>query len=101
LEITKEKRISGATGLVNYFQGLSQSEDEQKKANRLFEWNLGLFLAKQLLDMLKSDSPHIYDLQSLVNILEVNINNFGSGWVDLYCQAKHFLEFIQAQQLKR
>jgi hypothetical protein len=97
LGTSNEERISRAAVLVNYFQNLAQSPDEISKGGRLFEWNLGLFLARQFLELLKSDTPNLYDLRRLVKILGENLNEFGSGWCDLYYQSKHFLDSIETE----
>jgi hypothetical protein len=94
LETTKEKRIENFKGLENYFQGLANCEEQQNSA-RLLEWNLGLFLVKEILRIIESDSPNTFELRTTVNILEENVSEFGSGWYDLYGQAKIFLSSVE------
>ena len=93
--MNKETLKSNVIDSINYFERLSQNQNEREEGNRLFEWELGLFISQQLLLLVNSISPNVEALQILFKILEDNHKKFGSGWHGLYWYAKHFLDFIE------
>ena len=85
----KQQIIDYVRGLTNYFGGLADSEDPQVNANS-FVWNLGLFMANQLLRLAQANSPDVEELKLLVKVLEEG--DLGSGWFDLTLQAQNLLK---------
>lgn len=76
--------------LVKYFQDLTDNKN-QEESTRMFEWCLGLHIAKRVLYISNSNPDDLSELRLLVKILEVGKGNFGSGWLDLYIHANCLL----------
>ena len=98
MQTDKEKIISYAAGLTNYFRRYAENQNEQARS---FEWNLGLFMANQLLRIAQSENPDLEELKLLIKVLEEGERDFGSGWFDMTLQARYLLKFYNQNLSKR
>ena len=92
----KEKVAHHSRRLTKYFECVTNNEKEQN-SERAFEWYLGLYLASQLLRISETENFDLPELDLIVKILEVDRRKYGSGWNDLYWQAKSLLDNLSEE----
>ena len=63
----------------------------------MFEWYLGLYLSKKLLQFIENETQDISEIKLFVKILETDRLNHGCGWADLYWTAKDYLDGLKNQ----
>ena len=82
--------------IIKYFENLANNP-EQQQSKQAFEWYLGLYLSKKLLQYIENETQDLSELELFVKILETDRLNRGFGWADLYWTSKHYLDHLKNQ----